>query len=247
MNIIHAGGIIDNHGYSNSFESVMHNIRTNKNRVFEVDVVKILDAYVIAHDYVEKEFYNHATNWKQTTFLEYKKLKVFGKYTPMDFYVLKTIIKYNPNFRFILDIKDNGEDYLKCLKYIKTIFCDSELSSLMPQIYEHSDLQYCIDTGFKQCHLALWKREYRSPSNDFYNPLTVGFIDDIAQIAKQNGITIYGISVWYKHSLDPRFLNYIEKFPYKVYLHGQADIDEQIYKSMNDKGVGFFRGFEAKE
>ena len=50
MNIIHAGGEVDNKHYSNSFESIIHNININKNIniIIEIDVIKINDAFVIA-------------------------------------------------------------------------------------------------------------------------------------------------------------------------------------------------------
>ena len=53
-NIIHAGGKIDNISYTNSLESILYNIENNNSKIFEIDVLKIKDHFVILRELKHK-------------------------------------------------------------------------------------------------------------------------------------------------------------------------------------------------
>lgn len=78
----------------------MYNIHNRKDKIFEIDVVKIKDNYVIAHDNTELKFYNSDIKFKDMTFEYYSQLKIFNKYTPMTFDKLNNILDNYPDFRY---------------------------------------------------------------------------------------------------------------------------------------------------
>jgi hypothetical protein len=241
MNIIHAGGDIDGNHYSNSFESIMHNININKdnNITIEIDILKIKDSFIIAHNGLE-HIYGYNGNFKNITFDEFNKLKVYKKYTPMNFYLLKEIVKNNKNVKFNLDIKESKNDYADVLIYIKSIFDD--IDNLIPQIYEHDDMLKCLEFGFKNCMIGMWKYY-----DDIYSQESFDFIVSI----QKYDINITGFSIDYKHKSINKFKIIKNMIKSNIYLHfhkvekytnidEDCDFIENITDEFNDDKVYLF-------
>jgi hypothetical protein len=237
MNIIHAGGKIDEFTYTNSLESITLHIRENSSKIFEVDVVKIKDAYVIAHDSTEKEFYNYSGKFKDITHQNYKKLKVRGKYTPMDFIMLRAIIEKHPDHMFILDIKETGTNYYNALEYVKDIF-DGNIDNLIPQAYCPEDFSNCIKSGYKQCLIALWKKYKDIFSKDCYD-----FFEYIRR--RNTKIVVFGVSAWYRHYINPKYSEFKKKVKHDIYFHGQTWVPHRLTEEQmsehNGNGIYFFK------
>jgi phosphoglycerol transferase len=82
--IAHAGGMIDNKTYTDSLDALNKNYDKGF-KVFELDIIKTRDNhYVAMHDW---NYWQEVTGYKGTlppTLDEFKKYKIFGKFTPMD-------------------------------------------------------------------------------------------------------------------------------------------------------------------
>ena len=127
-NIHHAGGGYDGKTYTNSYEA----ITSSNYKTIEIDVVNLKDSCVIAHDYCEKNFYNYDGKFKDLLYTDYKKLKVYEKYTPMDFPMLKKIMNNKPDVSIVLDVKGNNEEYKYSLEFIKDVMAVSYTHLTLP-------------------------------------------------------------------------------------------------------------------
>lgn len=232
-NIIHAGGEIDGNHYSNSYEAIIENIEKNEglNITIEIDVLKIKDSYIIAHNGYEN-IYDYNGDFKDITLNEFNLLKVYKKYTPMNFVLLKEIVdKYN-DVKFNLDIKDHDENYNNALKLIKNIFQDN-LDNIVPQVYRNEDLQECLKLGFKFCMVGMWKYY-----DNIYSDTSIDFIKDIQEY---NNICITGFSVDFKHTNNDKFNKIKNLIKSNIFLHcGDYSHDKNTIKNFNDNNLYFF-------
>jgi hypothetical protein len=228
-NIIHGGGKIDNIDKTNSLESILYNIKNNNNsKIFEIDVIKIKDHFVIAHNGTEKN-YGFNGKFRNIDIDTYNNLKIKNKYTPMTFFKLKEIIKENPNYKFILDIKESGINYNNCLIYINEIM-ENVNDNLIPQAYNIEDLTNCVNQNFNSCLIALWKCNH-----NIYSQHTLKFINNLFKYQ----INIFGISIWFKNYNTENFKKYYSNLIYKIYFHGQI-LNINKIKNYNNIGVHFF-------
>jgi hypothetical protein len=236
-NIIHAGGNIDNNHYSNSYEAIIDNIKKNINNniIIEIDVLKIKDGYIIAHNGYEN-IYKYDGNFENITLKEFNNLKVYDKYTPMNFILLKNIVDRYNNVKFNLDIKDKKQNYNNALLYIKKIF-KNNLHNLIPQIYELNDLFECIKLGFTICMVGMWKYY-----DDIYSKKSIKFIKNIQKY--NNKINIMGFSIDFKHTnnfVNDKFniIKYLIKS--NIYLHcGDYIHAFDVVNKYNNDNLFFF-------
>ncbi len=238
MNIVHAGGKIKGNCYTNSKEAIEYHIKNNNNKIIEVDVVKIKDCYVIAHDYTEKSFYNYDGKFSDLEYREYKNLKVFKKYTPMDFYTLKEFIDMYPEIYFVLDIKNNGNEYKEALIYIKNLL-KSNISNLIPQIYNYDDFQWCKEYGYNKCLFATYKIIFGKSKEIINSNKILNVIEKIDN--NLHNIELIGISVHIDYYGDENFKKFNKKMKHKIYFHGQIEtIEKNIINKLNNNGFGLF-------
>lgn len=207
----------------------MHNIH-NGFTVFEVDVLKIKDSIVLAHDNME-EIYGLSSNFKDVELKDFTKLKVYNKYTPTTIVMLKDIIDRYPNTRFILDIKEQDSDYVDVLKYINTVF--NNTTNLIVQVYCEQDIVACVDLGYRSCILGLWKN-----FDDIFDLECLKFIDCV----KFKNIDVFGVAISYDHIFDSRFENFMDGLEYDAYFHGDLikKMDEKEIRESNKFGMYFF-------
>jgi hypothetical protein len=233
-NIIHAGGNIDNNHYSNSYEAIIENIEKNINNdiIIEIDVLKIKDAYIIAHNGYE-HIYEYSGNFKDITLEEFNNLKVYKKYTPMNFILLANITKKYKNVKFNLDVKDSKQNYINALHYIKQFFVDN-LQSLIPQVYELNDIQECIKLGFTLCIVGMWKYY-----DDIYLKNSFDFIESVQEY--NNIINIIGFSIDFKHVKNDNFDTIKNAIKSNIYLHHGDNIhSSDIIEKYNNNNLYFF-------
>ena len=233
-NIVHAGGNIDNNHYSNSYEAIIKNIEENINNniTIEIDVLKIKDGYIIAHNGYEN-IYGYNGDFTNITMDEFNNLLVYNKYTPMNFILLKNILDKYKNVKFNLDIKDQKIDYNNALHFIKEIFKDN-LENLVPQVYELDDLFKCVELGFTFCMVGIWKYY-----DDIYSNNSQNFIKNIQEY--NNIINITGFSIDFKHTSHNKFSCIKNLIKSNIYLHcGDHIHSPDIIEKYNNDNLYFF-------
>lgn len=242
-NIHHAGGGYDGKTYTNSKEALL----ASKYHTIEVDVVNIKDSCVIAHDYCEKKFYNYDGQFKDLMYRDYKELKVYDKYTPMDFHMLREIMDSNPTVSFVLDVKGNEEEYKYSLEFIKDVV-DNHIDRLIPQIYNFSDFQLCKSMGFTRCLFATYKIIFAKPKEIITSDKVLNVLTQID--AHLDGVELFGISIhidYYKTKELKEFEKHMENMNrakhtnHKIYFHGQtAQSETGLVEELNNSGYGLF-------
>lgn len=238
MNIFHAGGKIDEDSYTNSYESIISNIEKVENYdqkiFFELDVVAIKDAFVIAHNNME-DIYDCDKNIRDVTLEEYNKLKVCGKYTPMNFQLLENIMNKYSNVVVVLDIKESRETYSKILSFIRKNL-NNISNNLIPQVYEEYDILECQKYEFKTCMIGMWKNY----DNIFANR-SINFIQSIQKLGEKSDINIMGITIDHKHANNENFKEIKQYLNFPIYFHNQpSTITPFLYCMYNSAGVFFF-------
>ena len=111
--IAHAGGQIDKYIYTNTLEALETNYKKGF-RLFELDIIKTKDNYFVAsHDW---ESWKKQTNYKKSippTLKEFKKFKIYNKYTPMD---MKDINQWFSKYNDAILVTDKINSPLKFSK-----------------------------------------------------------------------------------------------------------------------------------
>jgi hypothetical protein len=233
-NIVHGGGIIDGLKYSNSLESITFHLE-NEESIFEIDVVRLSDSFGMAHDGKEKEIYDLDRRFRDITLDEFLNLRAHDRYSPINFCILNRLMNSHPDAKFILDIKEQDRDYTDILDHaISTI---DLIHNIIPQVYCETDIQACIDRGFKVCIIGLWK--------NFKDIFTQECYDLIEFVNNTGSIEIFGFAVAYHHYLNEEFDAFQSKLlNHQIYFHGQFQephplCDREIAK-LNKEGYYFF-------
>lgn len=234
MNIYHAGGKIDDLCYTNCYEAIMKSISNHNNKIYiEIDVMKIKDSYIIAHNDKES-IYGCNMCMINLTYENYNSLKVYEKYTPMNFKLLQEIIHQNENVTFILDIKESQEEYEKCLQYIKHNYNDIT-HKLIPNVYDICDVYVCEKYEFNKCMIGMWKFY-----DNFYSIRPVHFLEEIQKICEKLNIDTIGVAIDFKHVTNPNFKNIKQCIKSHIYFHGQQNLDNFIVNMYNSAQIYFF-------
>lgn len=251
--IIHAGGClydeknIKQYTCTNSVEAIEYNISIDdKDKIIEVDVVKLGDGnIVIAHDYREKSFYNSEKKFKEMTIKEYKSLRVYNKFTPLTFEKLNEIItnvKKKCCVKFVLDIKENGDEYTESIKYICDILGDN-INYIIPQIYNVNDLLSCIKYGISTVLFASYKIVFNKPLTIINEQLFQDTLYNIIETSKKNNVELFGMSIHTNYIGSTEINALSEKYEdLQIYYHGQCSTKEHeyLYKLSNVKNSGLF-------
>lgn len=229
MNIVHAGGVIDNIPYTNSVEAVTKAISYGYTYI-ELDIIKIKDGHIIAHNGKEN-IYNHNGKFKNITMQEYDKLKIYNRYTPLNFERLSKILD-NSRIQIIFDTKfKTSEALLNFINYTKKLKID--FNRLYFQIYNKSDLNILLETNIKNCLIVTWKYYDNEPyHNDIFTMIS---------ICKTNNMNLLGISLKFKHFTDPKIKKLLNT-GYQLYFHDIYDsnlTDDEIL-AYNKKSHYFF-------
>ena len=233
--IIHAGGTIEGIIYTNSLESIYKNVVNVSSKInnevilCELDCCKLKDYYILAHDGLEKSYNldNTFANLSKNDVLNHK-LK--NKFTPMYFYDLYNFIKRtNINVKFIIDSKDNLDDELinHILKNMK-----EHSHKIILQVYNKKDIFYVEKYKFS-CLYALWKCNSVAFNQD---------IKDNLDYINKKKIECVGISLFHKYYDSPhddskKNLINLKKYNYKIFIHGEQNIDKCLNAIRNGYGL----------
>ena len=101
--IAHAGGSIEGYSYTNSLEAVTNALNNGINYV-EIDLNYTIDSVLVCvHDW---NHFNRITNCDKDSipsFEEFKRRKIYGKFTPISFYDIDSIMSVTPQMFLVTD------------------------------------------------------------------------------------------------------------------------------------------------
>ena len=98
--IAHAGGIIDGYTYTNSLEAVENAINNGINYI-ELDLSITSDGYLVAsHGWIGM---NSVTQGDRPTLDEFKRTKVYGRFTTLTYTMIDSIMMANPRLNLVTD------------------------------------------------------------------------------------------------------------------------------------------------
>lgn len=243
INIIHAGGKIENYTYTNSYESIINsiincqkNILYTINKIYiELDVIKIKDSFVIAHNGCEK-MYGYDGDFNNINYDDYTKLKVFNKFQSMTFSKLNDIINLYKDVNFVLDIKPRGKEYEETLIHVKSILGDN-IKNIVPQIYCIDDFNYSYILEYEKCLFATYNIVCETNL-----PISSQKIQCVIDHIEQQNGTLIGISVHIGSYNSSEFQTFSLLNKHKsIILHGHHECDEyKIINDLNNNGYGLF-------
>jgi hypothetical protein len=228
--ICHAGGKIWNSCYTNSLEAINKNyneiIEKSSCVLIEIDCCKISDGYIIAHDNCEKNLYKYDKKFDDIKMDEYKLLKIHGVFTPMTFEILNDFLNKNNNVYFIIDSKEDLNDFF--IDYVKNIMHKND-EKLIFQVYNENDIKLIEKYKFKILY-ALWKYNY-----DAYNEKIEKNINYIIQ----KNICCVGISLYnFRYIKNSKEISDLKSHNIKIYIHGEEDLEKN--KIFLEEGFGIF-------
>ena len=102
--IAHAGGMIDEHKYTNSLEAVENSLSEGFDAI-ELDLLLSSDSILVAaHDWgMLRRISNHTYDRDTLSYSQYLGLKLLNKYTPVNWSDFDSIMEANPEIIFVLD------------------------------------------------------------------------------------------------------------------------------------------------
>jgi len=111
--IAHSGGQIDNYAYTDTLEALNENYKKGF-RLFELDIIKTKDNFFVAsHDW---DTWKKQTKYKKNippTLNEFKKYKIYNKYTPIDINDINQWFKNHKNSVLVTDKINNPKEFSK--------------------------------------------------------------------------------------------------------------------------------------
>lgn len=203
----------------------------------ELDVIKIKDSFVIAHNDCEK-MYDYSGNFNEIELNVYNNLKVFSKYTPMNFMKLNDILEKYKNVYFILDIKPRGDLYKETMTFIKNIL-HINYQQIIPQIYCINDFIAINTLGFNKCLFATYN--IACPNKKLIGCKQIQDVINYIHLTSEN-CELAGISVHIDSYNIKEFLDFVElNNKEHIILHGQHEcFEENIVYELNKNGFGLF-------
>lgn len=224
--IAHGGGKIGLYDITNSFEAINNSINNNF-KFIEVDVVKLKDSYGIAHNGLERAYYNLEQPFYETTLKEFSNSKIFKKYRPMTFDMLQEIIQENKNITFIFDTKFYTVDEFETfLDFLKSNY-DNIVPNIVFQIYNLEDGILLLNRDIKNCIFALWKYNADMDNDTIF--------ETVNKLRKKN-MKIICVSIDYnKLNPDKKLIKNLRKYNIDIFLHNLDNNNEKLKKLLRNK------------
>ena len=161
--IAHATGGIDEKIYTNSLEAINQSIKSGF-KLIEIDLYETTDKiFVGIHDW--KSFKIKANleilNKDELSYSEFKKHKLYGRYTPLDIFKINEIFKKNKdlflvtdktqNFKKIIDDFEFNKERILVEVFGKKNFYKSVKEGISNPIYSfnHKDLNFVLSNNIK--------------------------------------------------------------------------------------------------
>jgi hypothetical protein len=234
--IIHGGGQIDGYVQTNSIEAVLASLAAGERQI-ELDCVKLVDGFALAHDEAEKKFYGIEKKFASITQDEFQRLRVFERFNPVTFDVMERLLEILPDTKIIIDAKFPDFQFPGFLQFL-TSSHRSLLNRLYYQVYRREWVDLCRQFGIRNVVIALWKHYDSDPYSDAAY--------DFARYATSE-LDALGISVRWKipgeqtGNLQREGMTRLARLA-DVYFHGQ-DISLCREKELLDSGINFFSSY----
>lgn len=240
-NIKHAGGSISTYLYTNSYEAVMNSIK-EKYEFIELDVIKIKDGYIFAHNGMEKELYNLDKNFNEITQNEYNELKIYNKFTPLSFESLNNIMDEYKNIKFIWDIKFISSDILHdFVQYLINNNVIKYLDRIYFQISDDNELDIILANNIKNIIIGTWKYYINNPYSED--------IKSMVNKAKINKLNLLGMSMCFSNEkLYEMNKGFLKEEQINIFYHGykkELSVDE--LEKYNSDNIYFFVDYMFEE
>lgn len=102
--IAHAGGCIDGHQYTNCLEAVNHSL-SHGFHIIELDLQLTTDSFIVAaHDWAHfHEITGYTGDTASIPLAEFCSRKIYGKYTPITYNMIDSIMAANTNLYLMTD------------------------------------------------------------------------------------------------------------------------------------------------
>ena len=161
--IAHAAGGIDDRTYTNSLEAINNSIK-NGFKLIEIDLYETKDKiFVGVHDWkgFKKKANLEIINKDELDYSEFKNIKLYKKYTPLDIEKINTIFQKNKDLFLVTDKTQNFEKIINDFKFDKKRilveifgkknFYKSVKKGILNPIYSfnHKDYDFVISNNIK--------------------------------------------------------------------------------------------------
>lgn len=234
--IIHRAGEIDGILGTNSLEAFCHTLATGE-RVIELDCVKLVDGFGIAHDETESKLFGKTETFSRISTYEFERSRIYERYNPITFGFLSNIVKIIPDVRIVIDSKCTAEQFSVFLMFLMLNY-EELADKLYFQCYNDSWLTICEKFGRKNVIVALWKHFGKDPTGD-----------TAYQFAKRacEKFDVLGITIRWTipgTDIENRKSETIGRFHAlrDVYFHNQ-EISLYEEKTLTAEGFNFFTGY----
>lgn len=230
--VAHALGSIDDKRATNCLDAMVANYNQGM-RVFETDLILTSDGVLVnRHDWLPYLYYMLKQNidadkrLAPLTYNEFKNLKAYGKYQPLDFSTLAQILKIHKDIYIITDTKSMDKDtFSKQITYIVNTakkVDPSILDRVVIQIYNENMYSWVNNIyPFKNILYST----YMSPINS----------KDIISFCQEKHIPAVTLA---SDQVNVQIVDELYRNNIKVFVQTVNDEDQRsIYKSMGAWGV----------
>lgn len=238
VTVAHAGGMYDNNYYLNSLEAIEYNYKLGQ-RTFEIDFCVTSDNKLICKhdwDYAMQEGNEPGEVWDEKTFLS---VPLLGKYTPISFDNLCSIMNQYPDMWVVTDTKDVEKslvqrDFRIMVDTAKRLNMENVLKRIIVQIYNEE----MYDTVNEIYKFDAWIYTLYQ----FFGGDEETFRECVRFCYSKN---IDGIATW-NYMITPELISIAEQYGVKVYVHTEDDV--QNAKKLKKQGVyGFYTNIITPE
>ncbi len=218
--IAHALGGVDGQAYLNSRESFIENYEKGY-RLFEVDLAKTSDGvWVCRHSWNDSMGQWEGEEKQVLSSEEFLSSPLYGKYTPMTFKDLLTLLKEYPDAFVLLDSKQYSvrnyqrtlEDYSEYVEIAGDADAEEVLSRLIPEIYNEAMYPgVAVMQRFPTYIYSLWQ-EYTDKE-----------LEDIADFCREKGIPAATV---YEEYWSPKIQQIFDERGILLYIYTVNDIEK---------------------
>ena len=218
--VIHGGGLIDGYDKTNSLEAVQKSI-SEGGRVLEIDFNFTRDGELACiHKWMNYYASDYIEDYEPLSLYQFKKSKIFNKFTPLDIDDLMTIMEENEGTYLVTDIKD---DNIAALELISSRY-PHMIDRIIPQAYNKEEVPIIKELGYKNIILTFYNMPYDE----------VMKTSDLVNFAKENNLFAFTFSY---ELANEWFINELKKANILILTHTINTIEEQeVYRGLGVHG-----------
>lgn len=218
--VIHGGGIIDGYEKSNSLEAIQKSI-SEGGRIIEIDFNFTRDGELACiHKWMNYYAPDYIEDNVPLSLYQFKKSKIFNKFTPLDIDNLMKILEENDGTYIVTDIKD---DNILALELISSKY-PQMIDRIIPQAYSKEEVPLIKELGYNNIILTFYKMPYDE----------VMQTSDLINFAKENNLFAFTFSY---ELANESFISKLKESNILLLTHTISNIEEQeIYRGLGVHG-----------